>query len=385
MPNNTPSFTPSVLRRRRALKLCAAALSAPAWVGAVALLTAKTSRVGAASAADTGLNLPAAELTATHSSGQGHGTYALDLSQYQREDGLLTTFRQKNSEVADPYFGLYSLELARRAGLDVRETAQRALAWGVADQKRDGRFERYCGKAGALRMCGNADSDDATLARWLQLIAFNAPRPWSDRVTSSFERADQALRALRMRNGIYSVFPHDTPGYKGYALFKDNVEVLNALESLSSPGVLKEENAQRWQARFKADANALRKAMARHFGSGPESFEVLALGAVYRKQMFYPHHVAAPFAWAEGYVQAPRETVRNYWQRWLQQHQENWDTFAKKDYPWGLLALGAVHAGLPHVGRRWLDQVAEQRQAHVRWNLLEETCAQAIEFRLAIV
>ncbi|MEO3143090.1 hypothetical protein ABHC15_02135, partial [Escherichia coli] len=36
------------------------------------------------------------------------GSSSLDLRKYQTRDGLLITF--KNGDVADPYFGLYSLE-----------------------------------------------------------------------------------------------------------------------------------------------------------------------------------------------------------------------------------------------------------------------------------
>lgn len=306
---------------------------------------------------------------------------ALQLQAYQQADGLITTFKAAVSEVADPYFGMFGLMLAQRAGLDTSEVGAGLVRWGLAAQRDDGRFERYCGSPGALAACGRSDSDDATLARWLQILAFHAPRPWSPEVTESFKRAYVALQALRMKNGIYSVYPHDTPGYQGYALFKDNVEVLNALESLSEAPALRDEPVL--LNHIRKAAQALRPAMHAAFGRGPLSFEVLALGAEYTEKKFYPHHVAAPFAWAEGYVMSAPLARKEHWLQWLRANQKRWEEFAKTDYPWGLVALGAVQAGLPEVGWQWLQRTQAQRQADERWNVLEEVCAQALAVELA--
>ncbi|MFO6426173.1 hypothetical protein ACLBOM_08445 [Escherichia coli] len=92
---------------------------------------------------------------------------------------MLITF--KNGDVADPYFGLYSLELARRAGMDIRKTSLEFIRWGILNQRSDGRFGRYCKLEGSWKYCGRADSDDATLARWLQLLvnmSDNKPLPF---------------------------------------------------------------------------------------------------------------------------------------------------------------------------------------------------------------
>ena len=306
---------------------------------------------------------------------------ALQLQAYQQADGLITTFKASVSEVADPYFGMFGLMLAQRAGLDTSEAGAGLVRWGLAAQRDDGGFERYCGAPGALKACGRSDSDDATLARWLQILAFHAPRPWSAEVTNSFKRAYVALQALRMKNGIYSVYPHDTPGYRGYALFKDNVEVLNALESLSEASALKDDPVL--LNHIRKAAQALRPAMHAAFGRGPLAFEVLALGAEYTEKKFYPHHVAAPFAWAEGYVSSTLVERKEHWLQWLRAHQKNWEEFAKTDYPWGLLALGAVQAGLHEVGQQWLERTKAQRQADERWNVLEEVCAQALAVELS--
>lgn len=313
--------------------------------------------------------------------GGAGGTVALRLDEYQQADGLITTFKANVSEVADPYFGLFGLVLAHRAGLDTSQVGAGVLSWGLKAQREDGRFERFCGTPGALTSCGRSDSDDATLARWLQVVAQEAPRPWSAEVAESFKRAFVALQALRMRNGVYSVYPHDTPGYEGYALFKDNVEVLNALEALSHSPALKDDPVL--LAQVQKAAKKLRPALHAAFGSGPTDFEVLALGASYAEKKFYPHHVAAPFAWAETYVTSAPLQQREHWLQWLREHQGNWEAFAQKDYPWGLLALGAVQAGLPEVGKAWLERTQAQRKANERWNVLEEICAQALELMLS--
>ncbi|TQN75932.1 UNVERIFIED_ORG: hypothetical protein FHU00_5003 [Citrobacter freundii] len=307
----------------------------------------------------------------------GHsGANVLHLEEYQTAEGLLITFR--NGGVADPYFGLYSLELARRAGMDVRQTALSFIRWGLKNQRSDGRFGRYCQQEGRWQYCGRADSDDATLARWLQLLVntsdgYPLPPAWQ----ASFDQALKVLMSLRMKNGIYSVFPPDTPGYAGYALFKDNVEVLNALENLARYFHAAGDGLRARQ--FAQDARALRQAIGKQFGQNIFALRALALNARYEKPLFYPHAVAIPFAWMEGFGPRPSRADAA---RWLKEYEEGWLEMARTDYPWGLMALALMDAGDTKRAVRWLEDNRYWRQKGEHWNILEETSAQIIHYRL---
>ncbi|EIE0340246.1 hypothetical protein LCT82_003332 [Salmonella enterica] len=303
-------------------------------------------------------------------------TELLDLSSYQTREGLLITF--KNGDVADPYFGLYSLELAGRAGMDIRHPAREFIRWGILNQDSEGRFGRYCKQKVRWVYCGRADSDDATLARWLQLLVnMSGDKPLPPVWQSSFDRALKALMSLRMHNGIYSVFPPDTPGYAGYALFKDNVEVLNALERLAQ--YFHTVGDQTQARRFGTDARELRTAIGKYFGRNIFALKRLALNASYDKPLFYPHAVAIPFAWMEGYGPRPTRTDAALW---LKKYDADWRAMAGRDYPWGLMALALLEAGDRSRAQRWLNDNEHWRQKGEHWNILEETSAQILRYRL---
>lgn len=293
---------------------------------------------------------------------------SLRLPAYQGKSGLMATFERGTS--ADPYFGLFSLELAHRAGLDVRASALAFIQWGLQAQAPDGRFARYCAPGRkAWAVCGRADSDDATLARWLQLLARTGgprmPAEWQD----SFRKAATALLKLKLPSGVFSVFPHDTQGYAGYALFKDNVEVLNAFRYLAQA------HPDLGQVAWPEEAWKLEQAMRAQFGDQPFGPLKLALGASYDRPRFYPHGVSAPFGWMEGYFEAP---TTEQWQRWESENQAAWDAQATNDFPWGLVALSAALTGYWPAAHRWLARY-EPRTPGVRWNVLEETCLQSLQ------
>lgn len=313
----------------------------------------------------------------------------LDIRAYQQPDGLVATF--KSGTVADPYFGMYGLELAARAGLDVTDARNRLVQWGLRHQQASGRFPRFCRdadpasasasmpRAPAWRACGRADSDDATLSRWLVLLMRAAPPgPLPAAWQLSYDKAWAVLETLRMSNGVYSVFPPGTPGYEGYALFKDNVEVLDSLRALATLHASRGE--PELGRALGARAEQLAGAMAEHFGAEPTKLERLALGANYARASFYPHKVAVPFAWLEGYASPEADQ----WQVWLNENTAAWDANAKADFPWGLVAVAAGKAGRYDVGCRWLERYRVQRKADVRWNVLEEISAQVVQHQLTL-
>jgi hypothetical protein len=299
---------------------------------------------------------------------------ALDLSGYQSEDGLIGTF--KGGTVADPYFGLYVLALAQDAGLDVAKQRKAFINWGLAAQKPDGRFSRYCLQEAIWVACAKSDSDDATLARWIHLLYRDTPvsESLAPALRRSAELAEKALFGLELPSGVYSVFQHDTPGYAGYALFKDNVEVLSVFEQLA---VISENRNEPSRARlFNEKAKKLRLAMSKEFVSFPEKTRLLAIGAKYKKEMFYPHAVAIPFAWLENHYPTP---VMQEWDAWLKKYRGAWIQNATTDFPWGLVALSAHKSGLNVEAGCWLKRVRPLRAANSHWNVLEEVSVQILD------
>lgn len=301
----------------------------------------------------------------------------LNLDAYQDANGIIRTF--KNGDASDPYFGVYPLVLAQRAGLNADRNARRFIAWGLAHQGEDGRFPRFCKVEGSWSPCKRADSDDATLARWIELLyrtAGDGPLPATWR--QSIARAEAALLKLRLANGVYSVFPHDTPGYDGYALFKDNVEVLSAAEAIAGLLDVRKDadDARRWHAR----ARRLRAAMEVQFGDKPFALKRLALPTDYDKKMFYPHAVAIPFAWAEGYIQSPGLQL---WKHWLADNKEAWKANAETDYPWGLMAVAGAQAGDLETAACWMKKYRSYQQKDYRWTVLEESAAQVVQYKTA--
>lgn len=294
-----------------------------------------------------------------------------NLSGYQDQSGLIGTF--ENGDAADPYFGLYALELAHRAGLDVTAARNAFIEWGLKEQREDGRFERYCKEGKAWKACGRSDSDDATLSRWMVLLArASTQEPMPAAWQQSYDKAEATLAKLKMSNGVYSVFTPDTKGYAGYALFTDNVEVLNAFQTLAAIYEGKGDKAK--AEKYAHQAQELTRVMHAHFGEDPLALKTLALGAKYDKIRFYPHKVAAPISWMEGYGQASDAA----WQQWLAGSQKDWKTNAQRDYPWGILAVSAMDAGRKDVACQWLKDYANYKVKNIRWNVLEETSAQVL-------
>jgi hypothetical protein len=296
----------------------------------------------------------------------------LNLTGYQEPSGLIATFAK--GTVADPYFGLYSLELARRGGLGTAHSSEKFIEWGLSVQMENGRFPRLCKENGRWRSCGKADSDDATLARWLQLLYFSTSESLAPARQVSFDNAERMLMSLEMENGVFSVFPHDTPGYKGYALFKDNVEVLSAFTQIAQEATRRGDVkvAQRYLARV----TRLKAAINGAFGEKPFDMTALALPTNYNKWMFYPHAVAIPFGWLEGYYAPPTEAD---WAQWLTRYREDWIANSRTDFPWGLMALAAYETGPKSEAHCWLNRIKGYRRTNQHWNVLEEVAAQVLE------
>jgi hypothetical protein len=299
---------------------------------------------------------------------------ALNLAKYQLDNGMIQTFA--GGEVADPYFGLYSLNLAEKGGLDVTRVRAKFIQWALAEQKPDGTFDRYCKKSNDWVRCGKADSDDANLVRWTHLLYASAPagRPLPEAWQKSATSAEKVLMSMRMKNGIFSVFRPGTPGYDGYALFKDNVEVMSMFRQTAE--VLTQRGDPARAAEYTRRADDLHQAMKSEFGHDPFNMKQLALGASYAKPKFYPHAVATPFAWMAGYYTAPTQAD---WSKWLTLHTAAWLSNAKTDFPWGLMAVSALQTGAPAVAGCWAQRHGAQSKTGMHWNVLEEVSLQIIQ------
>lgn len=297
----------------------------------------------------------------------------LNLDGYQASSGLIQTF--KNGTVADPYFGLYTLELGRRGGMNVSLVEKKFIEWGLSAQKEDGTFDRYCLKKTTWFACGTSDSHDATLARWVALLYAAAPAdlPLPARWQRSADLSEKALMELRLKSGVFSVFKPGTPGYDGYALFKDNVEVLSAFEQVRDILLSRGDSVR--AAVFDARAKDLKTAIAREFGENPFNMHRFAVGADYARTLFYPHAVAIPFGWLEGYFSKPSDKD---WQQWLETSHTAWLENAKTDFPWGLIALSAYSTGPKDQASCWLSRTSSQRSKNYRWNVLEEVSYQVL-------
>lgn len=322
---------------------------------------------------------------------------SLDLTGYQDQSGAITTYL--NGDIAEVYFGLYALELARKGGLDVSDVQSRFIVWALNAQRPDGRFERFRKVTtqladGRVRTewvaFGRPDSDDATLARWILLLHQATegalPASWAD----SSARAEAALLSLQMGPkdkypGIFRVFPKGTKARNGgsldnYALFKDNVEVLSAFEQMHA--LLRRRGDPR-AAVYEERVRELRAAMVKWFGDDPFDMKRMALGAGYgadasRHTIWYPHAVSIPFGWLEGYF--PEPTVRD-WALWLADHREQWEQNAERDYPWGVIAYALLQTGPAHWQEHncWLHRYTPNRENNKRWFVIEETVAQVID------
>jgi hypothetical protein len=116
--------------------------------------------------------------------------------------------------------------------------------------------------------------------------------------------------------------------------------------------------------------------MKSQFGDDPFNMKRMALGANYDKPRFYPHAVATPFAWMEGYYSAPTPAE---WAKWQALYTQDWLNNAKKDFPWGLMAVSALRTGAPSVAGCWAQRHAAQSKTGMHWNVLEEVSLQVIQ------
>ena len=294
---------------------------------------------------------------------------AIELDGYQDRQGAITVHYQ--GEFVDPYFAIKSLLVAHEAGLDIQQAGYAWIRWLIPRQRANGLFDRFClVDSVEWRACENADSDDALLAMWIELLYVMAPSDGVPHVwQTSMEKAKSQFERLHdKRTGIYRISVSNQAG-----LFMDNVEIYAALRAIS-----------REQKRLGAHASArvtykqavaLRHRITQVFRPDANA-PFLVSTQVLQDERFYPHEVAQVYPWLH-HMPTNSMNVRADFNAWLQHYGEGWLSFEKDVYPWGLVALTALTLGDFQTARCWLNRAAVLRNGD-RWNVLEETVFQVI-------
>lgn len=298
---------------------------------------------------------------------------SLDLDGYQDKQGAITVHYQGN--FVDPYFAIKSLLLAHNAGLDIQHSAQALIEWLMPRQRSDGLFDRFCLVDGSeWRACENADSDDALLSMWMELLYVMAPshglpREWQ----ASINKAGLQLARLHdKRTGIYRISAGNQAG-----LLMDNVEIYAALRGISREQQrLGAHSASRLTYK---QAVALQHRIIQVFHPKANAPFLVSTQTVQDEQ-FYPHAVAQIYPWLH-HMPTNSPNVRADFNAWLQKYRKGWLSFENDAYPWGLVALTAAELGDQQTARCWSNRAAMLRNG-VRWNVLEEAAFQIISINI---
>lgn len=291
---------------------------------------------------------------------------------YQDPDGALVL--QTDGDYVEPYFATKALLVAQDTGLDVRNAGLAWIRWGLAHQRKDGRFERYCRKQKEKwHACSAADADDSMQALWLQLLYRMAPdsgipAEWQ----SSVQKAHKQLAKLRnARLGIYHVSSSNHA-----MLFMDNVEVYSALKDIAAAQRRFGDQAAANQT--ESDAKNLASAIKHVFWDDHHHWFRPSIEKT--KPAFYPDVVAQVFPWLAD-LPMSGEDERAAWNDWKQKFELAWLDTKYDTHPWGLVAVAALKVGDNSTASCWLAR-SEPLRYSARWNLLEEAAFQGLENKL---
>lgn len=294
---------------------------------------------------------------------------SFELDGYQAQQGAITVHYRGN--FVDPYFAIKSLLVAHEAGLDIQHAAHAWIEWLMPRQRSNGLFDRFCLEKGSeWRACENADSDDALLAMWMELLYVMAPSnglplEWQ----SSLDKASLQLERLHdKRTGIYRISVGNPAG-----LFMDNVEIYAALRSISREQKRLGAHSVS-QATYKHAVTLRHRIMQVFRPKANAPFLVSTQTAQDGK--FYPYDVAQIYPWLH-HMPTNSLSVRADFNAWLQKYGKGWLSFEKDVYPWGLVALTALNLGDHNTAECWLNRAEILRNGE-RWNVLEEAVFQAI-------
>jgi hypothetical protein len=292
---------------------------------------------------------------------------------YQRADGAITV--RLGGIGIDPYFAAKALLAASDAQLDARQAALAWIAWLLPRQRPDGGFDRYCVKSGRYRPCADAETDDATTATWIELLARFAP---PDGLPAAWElsmnRAGVHLDTLLDKpSGVYQI-----SSSRHVALLMDNVEVHSAFQALAAYYVRRADHthAGPWSQRADRLASAILKVFWRGTESGFRASTQQAGDA-----SFYPAKIAQVLPLLSG-IQIPEQSGATLYAQWMRKYGKSWPQLADTDYPWALIALVAVRMNDWGTVACWQARSGPYRHG-AHWNVLEESLYLAFENRIA--
>ena len=293
----------------------------------------------------------------------------LDLSDYQRDDGAITTHYQ--GDFVDPYFALKALLSAKELGMDISAPAHRWINWMLSQPTTDGLYGRYCMIGnGVWQQCKTADADDSLLALWLQLLHVSAPadglpKAWRASARLSFAALE---RLYDVQLGGYVISPS-----KHVALLMDNAEVLDALRTVAAKKAIWGERTD--ANHLRRQANKVEKNLVRLFPPKPDGL-LRHTSENEGSDAFYPHVVAQLYPLLHGLPRLLKKPAISY-REWMRRYRNEWLTFTLDDYPWGLMALVAQRRGDIATVNCWV-RLAEPLRHSARWNVLEEALWQGL-------
>ncbi|MGU3776435.1 hypothetical protein [Burkholderia metallica] len=292
---------------------------------------------------------------------------------YQRVDGAITV--RLNGVGIDPYFAAKALLAASDAQLDARQAALAWIAWLLPRQRPDGGFDRFCVKNDRYRSCASAETDDATMATWIELLARFAP---PDGLPTAWElslnRAVDHLDTLLDRpSGVYQI-----SSSLHVALLMDNVEVHRAFQALAAYYARRADptHADSWGQRGDRLASAILKVFWRGTASG-----FLASTQQVSDASFYPAKLAQILPLLSD-IQVPEQSGEVIYTRWMRKYGKRWPQLADTDYPWSLIALVALRMNDWGTVACWQARSGPYRHG-AHWNVLEESLYLAFERRMA--
>ncbi|PLP98012.1 hypothetical protein CYJ10_24390 [Cupriavidus pauculus] len=292
----------------------------------------------------------------------------LVLTDYQRPDGGITTYF--NGDSIDPYFATKALLAAQDAGMTTKAAATSWIAWLLARQHADGRFDRYCMKGQGFVSCQEADADDALMAAWMELLVRSAPpKAMPPAWQASFDKASRVLDTLRdPTSGVYLISAKIP-----VALLMDNVEVSSAFKAVSNYRQRQGDaaGAASWMRR----AEQLDKDILRVFWRPGKGYLVSTQPR--EESAFYPDTVAQIFPILGDIRPAGRPHKAAYY-LWMKEYRMAWLQMSETDFPWGLVAdrMGDKDAIVC-----WRMRSIQFRHGK-HWNVLEEALYLAFEARL---
>ncbi|MGS0741029.1 hypothetical protein ACVBEF_04200 [Glaciimonas sp. GG7] len=295
---------------------------------------------------------------------------SLSLDGYQREDGAITL--KRDTAFVDPYFATKALLLAVQHGLDMREITQKWIAWLLPRQLPDGRFMRYCRYELAAQWlaCKDADADDAMMAMWVALLAEATPGEMPVALQNSMDRALTRLESLRVADGVTGTGVYTISSTNSAALLMDNVEIYEGYSALSRYFAA---HGPLWRAKaYTVRAMAVADAIERVFWD-PVSERYRITTQVRQSDDFYPDQVAQLYPLLGGLpdICGERRSSRSSYHAWMARNKAPWLTLTADYFPWGLVAIAALHMDDKPTALSWVESASGLR-AGPRWNVLEE-------------